>query len=70
MKHFTFSHPIQYYTRRIEVCQWLEKRWCTLRDLLIYYNLLDSIHFMQAVSNLLSSYKQQELNVCLKSFFY
>ena len=38
---------------------WFEKGWNTLKDMLIYYNMLDCVPFINAVENLLLSYKQQ-----------
>ena len=47
---------------------WLEKRWKSLREMLVYYNLLDCVPFIQAVKNLLIPYKQQNLDIFKRSF--
>ena len=47
---------------------WSEKRWKSLREMLVYYNLLDCVPFIQAVGNLLIPYKQQNLDI-FKRFF-
>ena len=47
---------------------WLEKRWKSLREMLVYYNLLDCVPFIQAVKNLLIPYKQQILDIFKRSF--
>ena len=40
---------------------WIEKGWKTLKDMLIYYNILDCVPFITAVENLLHPYKQQRI---------
>ena len=47
---------------------WLEKRWKCLREMLVYYNLLDCVPFIQAVKNLLIPYKKQNLDIFKRSF--
>ena len=47
---------------------WLEKGWKSLREMLVYYNLLDCVPFIQAVGNLLIPYKQQNLDIFKRSF--
>ena len=47
---------------------WLEKGWKSLREMLVYYNLLDCAPFIQAVENLLIHYKQQNLDIFKRSF--
>ena len=47
---------------------WLGKGWSTLKDMLIYYNLLDYAPFVTAVGNLLVSYKQQNLDIFKRAF--
>ena len=47
---------------------WSEKGWKSLREMLVYYNLLDCVPFIQAVRNLLIPYKQQNLDI-FKRFF-
>ena len=47
---------------------WLEKGWKTLKNMLIYYNLLDCEPFVQAVSNLLTPYLNQGLDIFKTSF--
>ena len=42
--------------------------WKSLREMLVYYNLLDCVPFIQAVGNLLIPYKQQNLDVFKRSF--
>ena len=47
---------------------WSEKGWKSLRKMLVYYNLLDCVPFIQAVGILLISYKQQNLDIFKRSF--
>ena len=47
---------------------WIEKDWSTLKDMLIYYNLLDCAPFVTAVGNLLVPYKQQNLDIFKRAF--
>ena len=47
---------------------WIEKRWNTLKDMLIYCNMLDCVPFVTSVENLLLPYKQQELNIFKRAF--
>ena len=47
---------------------WTEKGWSSLREMLIYYNVLDCIPFVQAVQNLLRPYLQQGLDIFKTSF--
>ena len=47
---------------------WSEKGWKSLREMLVYYNLLDYMPFIQAVGNLLIPYKQQNLDIFKRSF--
>ena len=47
---------------------WSEKGWKSLREMLVYYNLLDCVPFIQAVGNLLIPYKQQNLDIFKRSF--
>ena len=47
---------------------WLEKGWNSFREMLVYYNLLDCVPFIQAVGNLLIPYKQQNLDIFKRSF--
>ena len=47
---------------------WSEKGWKILREMLVYYNLLDCAPFIQAVGNLLIPYKQQNLDIFKRSF--
>ena len=47
---------------------WSEKVWKSLREMLVYYNLLDCVPFIQAVGNLLIPYKQQNLDIFKRSF--
>ena len=47
---------------------WLEKGWKSLRNMLIHYNLLDCISFVQAVENLLIPYGHQDLDIFKRSF--
>ena len=47
---------------------WTEKGWSSLREMLIYYNVLDCIPFVQAVQNLLLPYLQQGLDIFKTSF--
>ena len=47
---------------------WSEKGWKSLREMLVYYNLLDCVPFVQAVGNLLIPYKQQNLDIFKRSF--
>ena len=47
---------------------WMEKGWSSLRKMLIYYNLLDCVPFIQAVENLLQPYLDQGLNIFKTSF--
>ena len=51
------------------VCDiWKQKNWSTVRDLLIYYNNLDVVPFVQAVENLLKKYKSQNLDLFKQAF--
>ena len=47
---------------------WMEKGWSSLREMLIYYNLLDCVPFVQAVENLLQPYLEQGLDIFKTSF--
>ena len=47
---------------------WTEKEWSSLHEMLIYYNVLDCVPFVQAVQNLLRPYLQQGLNIFKTSF--
>ena len=47
---------------------WMEKGWSSLREMLIYYNLLDCVPFVQAVENLLQPYLDQGLDIFKTSF--
>ena len=47
---------------------WTKKGWSSLREMLIYYNVLDCVPFVQAVQNLLRSYLQQGLDIFKTSF--
>ena len=47
---------------------WTEKRWSSLREMLIYYNVLDCVPFVQAVQNLLRPYLEQGLDIFKTSF--
>ena len=47
---------------------WIEKGWNTLKDMLIYYNMLDCVSFITDVENLLLPYKLQELNIFKRVF--
>ena len=47
---------------------WTEKGWSSLREMLIYYNFLDCVPFVQAVQNLLRPYLQQGLDIFKTSF--
>ena len=47
---------------------WSEKGWKSLCEMLVYYNLLDCVPFIQAVVNLLVPYKQQNLDIFKRSF--
>ena len=47
---------------------WMEKGWSSLREMLIYYNVLDRVPFVQAVQNLLRPYLQQGLDIFKTSF--
>ena len=42
---------------------WMEKDWSSLHEMLIYYNVLDCVPFVQAVQNLLRPYLQQGLDI-------
>ena len=42
---------------------WTEKGWSSLREMLIYYNILDCVPFVQAVQNLLPPYLEQGLDI-------
>ena len=42
---------------------WVEKGWSSLRDMLIYYNVLDCVPFVQAVENLLQPYLELGLDI-------
>ena len=46
----------------------MEKGWSSLREMLIYYNLLDCVPFVQAVENLLQPYLEQGLDIFKTSF--
>ena len=47
---------------------WLEKRWKSLREMLVYYNLLDCVPFVQALGNIPIPYKHQNLDIFKRSF--
>ena len=47
---------------------WTEKGWSSLREMLIYYNILDCVPFVQAVQNLLRPYLEQGLDIFKTSF--
>ena len=47
---------------------WFEKGWKTLKDMLIYYNMMDCVQFITAVENLLLPYKQQGLDIFKRAF--
>ena len=47
---------------------WMEKDWSSLREMLIYYNVLDCVPLVQAVQNLLRPYLQQGLDIFKTSF--
>ena len=47
---------------------WLEKGWKTLKDMLIYYKIMDCIPFIKAVGKLLTPYLQKEW-IFLKQVF-
>ena len=47
---------------------WRKEGWSTLKDLLIYYNLLDVAPFVQAISNLLQPYFQDGIDLFKDSF--
>ena len=47
---------------------WLEKGWKSLCNMIVYYNLLDCIPFVQAVGNLLIPLKDQNLDIFKRSF--
>ena len=47
---------------------WIEKDWHTLKDMLIYYNMLDCVPFITAVENLLHPYNQQGLDIFKRAF--
>ena len=47
---------------------WIEKGWSTLKDMLIYYNLLDCVPFVTAVGNLLVPYRQRNLDIFKTAF--
>ena len=47
---------------------WVEKGWSSLHDMLIYYNVLDCVPFVQAVENLLQLYLEQDLDIFKTSF--
>ena len=47
---------------------WMEKGSSSLREMLIYYNLLDCVPFVQAVENLLQPYLEQGLDIFKTSF--
>ena len=47
---------------------WTEKGWSSLREMLIYYNVLDCVPFVQAIQNLLRPYLQQGLDIFKTSF--
>ena len=47
---------------------WIEKGWHTLKDMLIYYNMLDCVPFITAVKNLLHPYKEQGLDIFKRAF--
>ena len=67
-----FSHLIQSNISLDEynlVCDtWKQKNWSTVRNLLIYYNNLDVVPFVQAVENLLNNYKSQNLDLFKQAF--
>ena len=46
----------------------MEKGWKSLRNMLVYDNLLDCIPFVQAVENLLIPYKHQNLDIFKRLF--
>ena len=46
----------------------MEKGWTNLKVVLIYYNMLDCLPFVNAVENLLVPYKQQGLNIFKRAF--
>ena len=49
---------------------WIEKGWITLKDMLIYYNMLDCVLFITAVesTSMLLPYKQQGLGIFKRAF--
>ena len=47
---------------------WKQKNWSTVRNLLIYYNNLDVVPFVQAVENVLKNYKSQGLDLFKQAF--
>ena len=47
---------------------WVENGWSSLREMLIYYNVLHSVPFVQAVQNLLRPYLEQGLDIFKTSF--
>ena len=47
---------------------WVEKGWRSLREMLIYYNLLNCVPFVQEVENLLQPYLEQGLDIFKTSF--
>ena len=47
---------------------WTEKGWSSLREMLIYYNVLDCVPLVQAVQNLLRPYFEQGLDIFKTSF--
>ena len=47
---------------------WAEKSWTSLRDLLVYYNLLDVNPFLEAVQKLLDPYVKDGFDIFKTSF--
>jgi len=47
---------------------WNEKKWTSVRNLLIFYNLIDVVPFLQAVEKLLTTYREQGLNLFRQAF--
>ena len=47
---------------------WQEKGWKTLKDMLIYYNIMDCIPFIEAVGKLLITYLAEEIDIFKTSF--
>jgi len=48
---------------------WQEKGWQSLKYMLIYYNIMDCVPFVEAVGKLLSSYLKDRLDIFKSSFF-